>query len=487
MRFVIILGFLSSLSGLCLGWLLSSERKMASVKEDGANSALMESSDRMSILPEPAGSELDPDLKAKLLLAIEGGVAEGPFAVSLASQVSASMDPDYVAKHLTESAWIRDPMAVELAFSVFAEMEPMAAYALAKGLPDQAMRARFLALAIDTIGRNDYNQGLALLEESVFKLRRPPPFLLSNPVAAAAFYEKLHSSPLRSDLLDALPIAWAGKDPAAAMDWSRAQDMSGYQQRGLMKAWARQDLGSMTDYLTAMPDSRDKTRISGEVAGAVLESEGIESAMTWIHAKIPLESVPEVLTDALRVLVDVDPENAMTLAIREGADAEELIQTWAYRDGHAAMSWAAEIEDPVLAETLVQRALQRWATQDPAAAAAQVDFWIESGQPVPSETINKIGGLWNKRDPEAVIEWATALREPEQASKAIDQALGKLLDKDPSRALDYVELVPASSIGDGTVNAIHRHLRKNVSLEHADGWVHRVEERREERPGKVDP
>ena len=471
MKSIMFLGIASAMLGFGLGWLLPSHQAPGSSRIG---------TEWQSVLTERTHRIIDSALRSAALEAMGTTADQTIVAQVIDSQIVAIMDPTGMVGSLSEPAWRRDSLATELAFRLLAERDSRQALALAKGLPDRMMRTRFLAIAIDAVGKVDYEQGLELLEESAYQVHKPPRFIFQDPAAAAKFYESLPSSRLKDGLIDALPMAWASVDPGGAMDWTLTQHQSVYQQQGIMKAWARKDLSAMTDYLTTLPESRDKTLISGRVAGTLIQEQDVDTALAWADAHVSPDVLPSVVKEALTGLVRDAPEKAMAIAISRGAQPEKVIETWAYEDGHAATLWASKVADPALSETLTQQALRMWSGRDPGAAAAQVDHWFNDGQSVPEETLTTVGARLGARDPVMAMNWAATLPDPAVAGAVVQKAIGYFENYSSDQIIAAMARVPVHLIDERSAKSVQSYLSRKDSVEAADEWMANIEKQRRE-------
>ena len=104
------------------------------------------------------------------------------------------------------------------------------------------------------------------------------------------------------------------------------------------------------------------------------------------------------------------------------------------RDGNAALRWIADVIDPVLRDELRSIALVHFADYDPAAAAGALVALLPQGQ-AREQALGPLYQRWTQNDPKAARASASALSDPSERNRALEQIVRQLASDDPPGAI----------------------------------------------------
>ena len=369
----------------------------------------------------------------------------------------------------------------------WADSDPRAAVAAVAALPHSTQRRSWLSTLVKHWARLDLAAASTWAEALPSTPERSS--LLANvagviaedaPLEAIAFAEALTGNARRQAIGAAL-IAWADKDPPAAMaaldEVGDPVTRTNWQQQ-IAGRWASRDAHATWDWALAQSPSRARGRLLWIPLGAIAQTD-------------PLEAI--ALADSLR---GRERGEAMMMAL--GA--------WASNDARAAANWAARAVnvDPGERDGHLRTVLGVWAGEDALAALA----WIEASNLSSGPAVATVARQYARRSPRQAMDWV--LSQPvgiqrqaiggvisawaRDAPQAASRAVGRIRDEqvrtvgqealastwaetDPKRALRWVAGVSAATRTELTTRVLRRWV--NYDAEAAASHVRRVRDTRQ--------
>ncbi len=186
--------------------------------------------------------------------------------------------------------------------------------------------------------------------------------------------------------------AWTLRDPAAAREALNSIDETQLKENLLdrmVSAWGRSgDYAGVTEYVSAMPPGRTRGRFATILAHQIMES-GFDALIAWAES-IPEDSPAEFQRTVIRktsgVFVQEDPLRAAAWVEGhdgrpyEGEGARVVAKEWASRDPTAALEWAMGLPKKAIREASVSAAFTRWFREKP----EEAETWLMAAAPTPT-------------------------------------------------------------------------------------------------------
>ena len=262
----------------------------------------------------------------------------------------------------------------------WAAANPSEALALLDQLPEEMQGQRDELTASVVSGLTHHDRGMAT--DLVLRLGRAGNDRAGNlmeivatetlrtqgPEAASQWSESLPDGPLKGTAMSRIADAFVRKDPAAAAEWAQK--------------FASEDYGART---------------IERVGGAWAQSDPV-AAVGWLEGLPPGNGQNAGLRNAFGDWEDRDPAAAgeYLLAMPQSPQRDSAISGfamgYAWQNPQLAITWAQDIQDPVLRQTSLTRAGQAFFRRDP--DAAQV--WLDSSG-LPEEARQQIANSNNRR------------------------------------------------------------------------------------------
>jgi hypothetical protein len=367
-------------------------------------------------------------------------------------------DAAHVAAALpaADRAWLT---VAELEFR--AHGDPAGAFDAALTLGDEDLRGRALTAVGTAWARRDPLGAMARADRLSRAQRLPFVQAVGAEWArldATSFLSYLGTAPMPDELLDAAVWAVAADPeavlriaesmPAGAGDLLRNQAMS---------TIARRDPVAAIAYANVMPPGEERGRMLQQI-GSAYASRDPQAAVGWAQSLVPpsreaemgilsglAEADPVLALDfleqgSLTVSPDVAVGRVVSIVSRNSKRAAELaeqlysrddpaardllgnlVSVWGIRHPDAAIDWALS-KGNVIDGAVLASAAERWAAQDPRAAA---DHANRLSPDLRDDWIVAIAGQYAGSDPAAATNWILGF----QGQAGFDEALGQVIQK----------------------------------------------------------
>jgi len=199
----------------------------------------------------------------------------------------------------------------------------------------------------------------------------------SNPQDAAAWVNNLPSGNQREAALDNLAIVWADSQLTNAISWGQSLTDEGERNRALTvvaNEAVRTDPMATLQLAVGLPADSQRDDL---IRRAAMEwaSGNASNAVAWTE-QIPDETLrAKVLAGDAVAWAEQDPQSAAILAVKElpaGRLQEDtvvsIVQRWAQQQPEAAAAWVAQFPAGPMREAAIENLVVQWAQKDPAAA-----------------------------------------------------------------------------------------------------------------------
>jgi hypothetical protein len=206
----------------------------------------------------------------------------------------------------------------------------------------------------------------------------------------------------------------------------------------------------------------DPVRITDWIASRVdtTEAETLEVADDWISQPSGLEECIGQLPDtewkqdflgslgsemsntdpktAIEVVQQMNPGQAQTYAL------QVVACNWVAADPDAALDWVAGVQDPALREQLIASAVQSYALNDPAQAAAWLLSEVKSPDLLNDAALN-ILRTWVVKDPAQAAGWVAQFPDGSTKTAAVEIISQHWQQTDPPAATAWIQNLSAGS------------------------------------------
>jgi hypothetical protein len=246
--------------------------------------------------------------------------------------------------------------------------------------------------------------------------------------------------------------AWARRDPLAARN-ALGLVLDPVTRRAcldaLVSGWEDSGQPGLIEYLHEMPPSIEQLRALAAVARRKVLRDGVEGAFAWVES-LPEDRDDEVGRFKLQLFrrvasaaASVDLERAAAWALKhaDGPNGDGLLgrvgNTWAMRDGAAAMTWLSGLPEGKTRDKGVEDTYRAWLDWDAPAALAwmrarEAEPWLE-----PALALFAVAS--SREDPEASLAFAARIRD-EETRRNVVITIGRLwLDSAPDAAHAWLE------------------------------------------------
>ncbi len=237
----------------------------------------------------------------------------------------------------------------------------------------------------------------------------------------------------RQALAEQVLESWAGKDPAAALDFAQTREVSGTNRRRMinemMENLSEKDISSAVQLTAMIDDPRTRLEATSEVARNYFDQDPV-GARFWAESLGDADMKRRALEQVSLRMVREDPTQAATYALDQFA---------------GEVPWEASRE---IAEQLGR--------QDPASG---IDF----AQQISNDRSRRIAiaetvGEWTRKDPVAAAKWLNQMPASEEMDWAVAAFSRRVVGDDPAAALDWA----ASIVNEETRNNVMRDINRRI-------------------------
>jgi hypothetical protein len=244
-------------------------------------------------------------------------------------------------------------------------------------------------------------------------------WLEQHPEKAARMLGDLHWNYTSNQALTKALDSWVKQDPLSAAAWAVAEETkhkgtTGPLTESLLKAWAEHDPAAAAKFYLTLGK-----HISGDNLISTWAKKDGASALDWVLANARADNRNALITAVLEGAAKENPQRAIGLLnkLPDGAArdhaAESFTRMWAQKDAAAALDWATQLPPGIGRNKSLNGGLYGWLEKDPSAAAA----WAKT-QPagsLPVEALKNIMQVINT-DFTKAYTWLNELPESTGAS-----------------------------------------------------------------------
>lgn len=270
---------------------------------------------------------------------------------------------------------------------------------------------------------------------------------VKDPAAAEAFAHTIEDPNQRAGALSGIAAARAQTDPDGALAWaegltnSSARDQA---MRSVLSSMANKDPHRVAEMLDSIQNPGLKQSLMTTVAHQLITTDQA-AGLAWIN-KLPAGNIRnQALGSAIGQIAQKDPASAALLIeelppnVRKN-NMSQLASTWAHQDLEGARAWLGSIENPFEQQTVLEGIIGPWALSDPEGAAAYL-----KNSDLPAQLLSNhfgtIASQWANKDPEAAMQWAHEIEDPQGRQRALSSAYHNWAAKDPAAAAQQLGTV----------------------------------------------
>ncbi|MES2469230.1 MAG: hypothetical protein V4675_18120 [Verrucomicrobiota bacterium] len=272
-----------------------------------------------------------------------------------------------------------------------------------------------------------------------------------DPARAMALLDEVPRKPWNADAVKAIARTWAAQDPNAAMAAGLALP-PGARRRNFLssacEAWMNKDIISAAAWLKTLPRDESVVVVLGKeppFLGGNIKSAREMTALLEIHSLFPGSEHTWIWHDFVH---------------------------WSSRNPAEALTWAMALPEkaPKRSEIL-ESALGGVATDQEKALALLPSLTTAKDR---NTLVEKLGGDWGGRDPEAAWRWAASLNDPQEKALAFSAIGRSWAGRDPAAAVAFLEQNHPDEIKDWGGTAAH--TWGESAPDEVLAWLNRVPE-----------
>ena len=285
----------------------------------------------------------------------------------------------------------------------------------------------------------------------------------SEPTIAAKHLDKLEDGEFKLDLVGRAAREWAEDDIGAAMEW--AEKLEGKVRDQALGQIASEvfetDPDGAEDVAKMITSAEGRRGVIGAIARLRVEAD-VEGAVRWIE-RLPEEDRASAWRGAAREWAELDPGVAGQFAaetddpvIRDQL-VEALSYSWPQHDPGAAAQWAQTLPGKSQSGAM-SRVLDYWTRSKPEEAASFVTSSLDGE--LQGQMARRVAGRWMNEDAAAAAEWATTLEPGKAKADTYRDIAGHWLRRDATQASEWIGSLPESSERDSAVSTLIYSIEK---------------------------
>ncbi len=338
------------------------------------------------------------------------------------------------------------------ALQQWANAAPAAMRAWLAALPPGEERNFAIARAVGKLGRNDIPAALELLKqvpeggersEAIGDLLRNRN-VTGDPQLSGKIYALLPSNG-RNGWEMPLAFRMAQTDVQAAIAWASAlPDVKGRQGAfaAIGKAWAQDDPAAALNWLRANTPPTEGRNNTLEDPFSTWAQDAPREALAWALALPPGKSREDLAVKGIEHLARIEPQRAAELikttfpeASRQRASTT-LAVFWANTAPVGAAAWAGQLPADATRIEVFGTVARHWAMHDPAAAAAWMDR-LPLG-PARDKAVSKFAEQVTDADTQGALAWAATISDAAERRMTLRNLAGRWRSGDPAAARQWI-------------------------------------------------
>ncbi|HEY2344135.1 MAG TPA: hypothetical protein VGH90_13920, partial [Chthoniobacteraceae bacterium] len=301
----------------------------------------------------------------------------------------------------------------------WAEKDPRAEIAWARGLTDEASRRAASANGISRLATADLSAALALIqtwpagEDHDEAIRAAIQSAAQDDARGALqILDQLPAGPSRNALMQEVCATWGQSEPRAALDWlmqNAPAGKGGYGLADLIQGW-----------MTTAP----------------------EEAATWAEALQAGDRRDSVMSKIVEEFVKTDLDRAQSLFAQlspsaQGNAAGSIVNAILQESPEKACTWAQSLPEGLAQRKAFGELGQQWAAQD-ANAAAQWLGTLPKGKARDAAAASFSDSTF-ARDPEGALAWSQTISDPRDRDSSVEDLVRQWMESDSAAARKWLD------------------------------------------------
>jgi hypothetical protein len=320
--------------------------------------------------------------------------------------------------------------------------------AFSRDRPETAKKKLDLNQAEEIFGRalatTNFDERLDLLDEVVFGLAD------DYVQDALEWSEQIPLSEDRRYFTLDLLNRWAKQDVAAALAFAEQIKAIGTRQSAIMEVvavWQRHDFEAAFDWISSQPkdSTRDQMAYGAILSLADTDPERAAGLSTEMASPETAYQVAQVYTK----WATLDPAEAAAQADRitepqtRASAIQAVASAWAQKDLEGVMDWIGDLPPSYETRQARMTAILSCGTQDPQATAELI---MENTPPGESgELIQMLIPQWSLNDFDGAMEWAKDLPSGQMRDDSLATLGIQMAFKDPKKAIELADELPSEA------------------------------------------
>jgi len=245
---------------------------------------------------------------------------------------------------------------------------------------------------------------------------------------------------------------WAESDPAAALQWAKAQ--ANDPNRGdyflsVLMTLSNKDLAAAWLNLNQVDNAATREKIAANLLARMTDQNPASALEALL--KLPVGQRSKMLYEAVFLSwTEKDPAGAAAAALQLPASVARatvlatVAATWGQQDPAAALAWANNLPANAAHTTAIDEVIKALGASDPAAATSYLSNLPNGSQR--NKLIADLATSWAAIDAPAALAWADASTSGQAHDQAIEAILTQISQTDPASAAAYLDKVSAPNI-----------------------------------------
>jgi copper(I)-binding protein len=343
---------------------------------------------------------------------------------------------------------------------------------------------RTVADRVSESSRTAAEHAVSAADSSKPRKETSAPFVPETPTDESRFYAQHCTSTLaalrlepdldaRERMLTDLAAWMEGRDPTTGLDFLTRQEPSEIiadLQERLLQLWAGKDAPAAAT--AALKIGGHNAREALETVLRTWAEERLNEAIAWVNQMPEGAEKQTALLSLALTAARTEPETAVALAsdLPSSPERDEMIlhaaSQWAASDPASASAWAREIQESSLRDQLLTTIATVLGDSDPIAAATLAIETLPPGK-AQDDAVVGIVQRWAQNDPNAAAAWVRAFPEGAVRSAAVENIVKLWADKDARPAGEWLNSLPPSAFRNNGVRAYSEQIAPSSPREAA--------------------
>lgn len=213
---------------------------------------------------------------------------------------------------------------------------------------------------------------------------------------------------------------WGSENPKAAMEWFRAQEVSGFEKnimaRGLFDGIVQKDVQMASQMAAAETDLELKGQFYDAIGRQQMKDSGVEATRRWIDELIATGNVePGLLAGTV----------------------EQVADRMATENPKGTIEWAMALPEGRARENALEEGVRAWAREDPTAASEYLASMPSSA--AKDGAVQDFARVIVREDPKSAVTWAASISDPERRERAMVRTAQEWYQQDAAAASAWAQ------------------------------------------------